>query len=233
MGLKAPKVFGIGFHKTGTSTLAKALGILGYRVGGPNPELLETVKNPDQFGPAFEIAREYDALQDTPWFLFYKQLDMYFPGSKFVLTRRSTNSWLRSYQDHFGGPPIAMHKEIYGHFAALKNPAVFTQRFEKHNADVIKYFEGRDQLLVLDITQAKGWDELCSFLGCAVPLGIFDRSPLPFPRANARAEREFLTKFRWIEEMRRFTRGVIGRYLGNRSLDRVVAVKDFFRFRLR
>jgi hypothetical protein len=30
------KVFGIGFHKTATTSLAKALSYLGYRVTGPN-----------------------------------------------------------------------------------------------------------------------------------------------------------------------------------------------------
>ena len=59
------KVFGIGFHKTATTSLANALSYLGYRATGPN-----SVDNPniaeDVYKIAFEFANRFDAFQDNP-----------------------------------------------------------------------------------------------------------------------------------------------------------------------
>ena len=88
--LMKTKVFGIGFHKTAPTSLAKALSYLGYRVTGPNwvdnPNPLEKVCK-----MAFELANKFDAFQDNPWPILYKELDRKFPGSKFILTLRPSD----------------------------------------------------------------------------------------------------------------------------------------------
>src|SRR5438309_7687244 len=107
------KVFGIGFHKTGTTSLAKALSYLGYRVTGPNG-----VNNPDitreVYNMAFDLAKRFDAFQDNPWPILYKELDERFPGSKFVLTVRSTSDWIKSVVNHFAEEETPMREWIYG-----------------------------------------------------------------------------------------------------------------------
>jgi len=59
--LMQTKVFGIGFHKTATTSLAKALSYLGYRVTGPNwvydPNPAEKV-----YKMAFELANKVRCL---------------------------------------------------------------------------------------------------------------------------------------------------------------------------
>jgi len=83
------KVFGIGFNKTGTSCLDKALEILGYRVCRENfgnkvfeqlgyqlcLENLEEIPSfqKDIYKPAHSLVDKYDAFQDVPWFLFYEK----------------------------------------------------------------------------------------------------------------------------------------------------------------
>ena len=61
-----PKVFCIGFHRTGTKSLAQALRSLGYRVAGPtgaqNPAIAERA-----VAMALALATEYDAFNDNPW----------------------------------------------------------------------------------------------------------------------------------------------------------------------
>lgn len=58
-----PKIFGIGFHKSGTSSLAAALKHLGLLVTGPNG-----VRNPhiaqEVYQMAFKLVDEYDAFQE-------------------------------------------------------------------------------------------------------------------------------------------------------------------------
>ena len=103
------KVFGIGFHKTATKSLAKALSYLGYRVTGPNrvyhPNPAEEV-----YKGAFELANKFDAFQDNPWPMLYKELDRKFPGSKFILTLRPSDEWIRSVVKNFGKEETPMRE---------------------------------------------------------------------------------------------------------------------------
>ena len=177
------KVFGIGFHKTATTSLAKALSYLGYRVTGPNwvdnPNIGEEV-----YEMAFDLVSRFDAFQDNPWPILYKELDGKFPGSKFILTLRSTDDWIRSMVNHFNEEETPMREWIYGVGYPKGNEDIYVARYERHNRDVCEYFHDRgNDLLVLNITAGEGWEKLCPFLGKRVP-------PVRFPCANRASERE-------------------------------------------
>lgn len=181
--MKSPKVFGIGFHKTGTTTLARALSILGYKVTGPNG-----VKDPDieknVHEMALELCREYDAFQDNPWPIIYRDIDECYPGSKFVLTLRPIEKWIKSLVRHFGDASTPMREWIYGVGSPEGNEDIYIARYEKHNAEVIEYFQNRpDDLLIFHITEGDGWAELCHFLGKKIPA-------LQFPHENKAEVRE-------------------------------------------
>src|SRR5688500_18482102 len=107
------KIFGIGFHKTGTKSLAEALRILGYTVTGPNgvndPNIRHTARD-----MAFRLAERFDAFQDNPWPLLYRELDERYPKSKFVLTVRPTDAWITSIVRFFGTESTPMREWIYG-----------------------------------------------------------------------------------------------------------------------
>ena len=82
------KIFGIGLHRTGTSSLNEALNILGYR----------SIHTPLDIYPDIDtrIIDKYDAFTDNPIPLLYKQLDRLYPGAKFILTTRDLDSWIKS-----------------------------------------------------------------------------------------------------------------------------------------
>lgn len=173
------KVFCIGFHKTGTSSLAKALEELGYRVTGPNG-----VRRPRIAKVALKLAEklvpEYDAFQDNPWPIIYKEMDARYPGSKFILVVREPQSWLRSQVSYFGKKSSPMRQWIYGENAGCPegNEEIYLARYNRHNAEVQEYFKDRpDDLLVMSLSSGDGWEKLCKFLGYPVP----DR---PFPHVN-------------------------------------------------
>lgn len=187
------KVFGIGFHKTGTTSLARALYILGYNVtgyfGANDPDIGKNI-----YDQAHRLAQRYDAVQDTPWPVLYQELDQWFPGSKFILTTRSSDAWIRSVKKHFKGHRIPAHEWIYGVSTALGNGSTYIQRFQEHNRAVLEYFQNRpDDLLVMNIPKGDGWEKLCPFLRV-------ERPPFDFPAANAAAERSK----NWIRRGRRF-----------------------------
>ena len=179
------KVFGIGFHKTATTSLARALKVLGYSVTGPNFVRMANLESEVQ-ARARAVAGRFDAVQDNPWPLLYRELDKWYPGSKFILTVRAPEKWLASALTHFGANTTPMREWIYGagRGGPRGNETVYLDRFTRHNRDVLEYFRERpDDLLVMNITEGDGWDKLCPFLGVA------GRSR-PFPRENTAKRRK-------------------------------------------
>ncbi|MFW9788625.1 MAG: sulfotransferase family protein [Candidatus Thorarchaeota archaeon] len=177
------KIFGIGFHKTGTTSLAEALKILGYTVTGPNG-----VRNPNIATEVLDIAADlvarYDAFQDNPWPIIYKELDVRYPGSKFILTIRPPEDWIRSAVRHFGTTNTAMREWIYGVGHPAGHEDIYINRFNKHNRDVQEYFKDRpDDFLVMNLPAGDGWEKLCRFLGKELP-------DVDFPFANKAQDRE-------------------------------------------
>ena len=171
-----PKVFCIGFHRTGTKSLAAALKHLGYRVTGPNGVRDPAIAN-HALARVLGLAGEFDALNDNPTPMLYKELDVAFPGSRFILTTRSTDAWLASAVRYFGTDQTPMREWIYGHGSPVGFESVYRTRYEAHNAEVAAHFERRSDLLVLDLERGDGWPELCAFLGEGVPQS-------PFPHTN-------------------------------------------------
>lgn len=180
-----PKVIGVGFQKTGTSTLRDALRILGYRVKDTTPRALFPILRKN-YNKIDRILTGYNAMEDTPWFKFYKELDQMYPGSKFILTIRDEESWYKSVAKHIGSLRAAHHEWIYGKGKSLpKDHKENTIRvYSEHNAEVLEYFKDRpDDLLVIDFTKGDGWDKLCPFLAKDIPAAVL-------PHANKTAEGE-------------------------------------------
>ena len=139
------KVFGIGFHKTGTSSLGEALRLLGYTpIANFTPKLLPSIQSGD-FGAVKRFCEPFQAFEDNPWPLIYRELDEMFPGSKFVLTLRPTESWISSLTKHFGGSSTETRQWIYGaeHGDPLGSEDVYQARFEAHRSEVLEYFSKR------------------------------------------------------------------------------------------
>jgi Sulfotransferase domain len=191
-----PKVFCIGFHKTGTSSLGAALRILGYRVTGPNgvhdPNIANNVD-----AMTDSLVGRFDAFQDNPWPVLYQKLDAKYPDSKFVLTTRDSASWIKSQIKDFGRVETPMRQWIYGAGCPLGNEAIYVRRYETHNANVLEHFRNRPgDLLVMDLTKGDGWPALCAFLGVAVP-------DVPFPHTNKSGQKPLTWRKRLLQKARR------------------------------
>lgn len=186
------KVFCIGFQKTGTSSIGKALKILGYQVhkgfrfNRPGKvQIPEPVTREKLADVALPITKGYNAFEDNPWCLLFRELDAAYPNSKFILTRRETQSWSDSFTRHFIHDTNPTLRFIYGCDSALERPrSHFASIYEAHNAAVLEYFRDRpSDLLVFDLESAN-WDDLCAFLGRRRP---WFRA---YPHKNAAVARE-------------------------------------------
>lgn len=181
--MKRTKIFGIGFHKTGTKSLASALTYLGYRVTGPNGVANPNIASEAQ-QIAFELVEQYDAFQDNPWPILFRELYQRYPEARFILTVRPADAWLRSVVEHFGTKSTPMREWIYGVGSPHGNEEIYVARYQRHNREVMDFFSDKANcLLVLDITAGEGWEKLCPFVGNDIP-------ETSFPRVNSAGSRK-------------------------------------------
>jgi Sulfotransferase domain/N-terminal domain of galactosyltransferase len=184
------RLFGIGFQRTGTMSLDQAFRILGYdSAHWKSGEWAQQIwREMNRWGSSMTIERE-NAVSDNPIPLLYDRLDKAYSGSKFILTIRDDNDWLRSVERFWtydgnpqrwtwDGDPFShkVHGIIYGQ--TTFDADVFLARYRRHNAEVLAYFRDRPKdLLVMDIGRGTGWTELCEFLDAPQP-GV------PYPHQN-------------------------------------------------
>lgn len=187
------KIFGIGLSKTGTTTLNKALEILGFKsVHCPTDRT--TFQELLQGKYRLSVLNDYDAITDIVVSIYYAQFDKEYPNSKFILTVRNKQDWLKSIQQHIErtllggkwldyladrkialGPKEAVFAEVcyFLHCVTYGCPAYSESRlgfaYDNHTENVINYFSGRDDLLILDVCAGDGWEKLCKFLSKPVP----------------------------------------------------------------
>ena len=179
-----PKVFCIGLGKTGTSSLYSALNTLGYRtvrlfkIGAlmhayPLDNSAQILIQ-QHWQPYIDDIKKhhYDAFTDFLSSMnrrgFYEALDQAFPGSKFILTLRDPESYLRSFRNYYSDSPWHSNSKIDSNKVLLE--------FERYNRRVQDYFKDRlQQLLTINIIAGDGWAPLCSFLNKPVPNKLFPR----------------------------------------------------------
>ena len=169
------KIFGIGLSKTGTTSLYAALHELGFRSGTYGH--LKALGLEEWFRGDFDkdYLVDYDALTDLPIGCFVPQLDLRYPGSKFILTVRDFPSWLDSCRRQFTKEPDPTPGFVRDvHMAAYGVSCFNAERFEfvhtTHRRNVEWYFrDRRDDLLILDVCGGEGWEKLCEFLDCDQP----------------------------------------------------------------
>lgn len=177
-------VFGVGLSKTGSTSMATAMPMLGYQTK-------------DQIFDLNEVDAPVEAATDPNQRYYYKitpiakkfsEVDKKYPGAKFILTVRNVDDWLKSCARQFrkpvepGTPGFQRRMETFG--AAVFNEDSFRESFARHVQEIKDYFRGREQdLLVIDVCGGEGWDKLCKFLGEKVPSEVF-------PRENVTGSRE-------------------------------------------
>ena len=169
------KIFGLGFHKTGTSTLRECLRILSYNVC---PEeygyLVSDSAAKGDYRLAIMLAKHYDAFEDSPWNYrgFYHLLDRTF-DAKFILTVRNGDRWydslLRWCATYGVGNSVHMAATIGVEVTATNRKQVI-DLYHQANDQIKEYFSSNPgKLLMLDWEVGDGWHQLCRFLGQPLP----------------------------------------------------------------
>jgi len=174
------KVFGIGWSKTGTTSLGAALERLGILPHvGYDVDLVLDVRD-GNLDRILALSDRCNAFEDWPWPLLYKEMDERHPDAKFVLTVRDWDKRFKSYCKHIERAPpqsekVSQGRELYfGFHDAENHEDEVHERWDNHLADVKEYFSGRPgKLLIVDWEAGDGWEKLCEFLGVPVPDELF------------------------------------------------------------
>lgn len=100
-----PKIFGIGYNKTASTTLEAIFRHHGFRVPKQldQERILAGLPFSGDYALLRDFVADYDAFQDFPFSQFdtYLACDVLFPGSKFILTVRDPDAWFRSYLRYY------------------------------------------------------------------------------------------------------------------------------------
>ncbi len=109
-------VFGIGWNRTGTRTLTAIFQNLNIKAShwGQSKGLCRAwVDNDLDKFEEFILKNDFGAFSDAPWCFpnLYKFLYEKFPNAKFILTTRSTESWIESYKNLYERH-LPNHKEL-------------------------------------------------------------------------------------------------------------------------
>jgi len=187
-----PKIFVIGFSKTGTSSVGDALALLKYKRLGwkdiRSRHLVHTWANGDS-SALIDQTRYFDAFEDLPWPFMYRQLAEMYPDAKFILSlRKDERTWLESMRRHVGRGSWQGYQYFYGATEVDGHEDVVLQSYRDHTANVRAYFQDHSDRyaeLVIDDGD-KNWEVLCRVADC--PEG---RVPsIPFPKTNTAAHWE-------------------------------------------
>jgi len=166
-----PKVFCIGFNKTGTSSIGKSFETLGYRNTSFNRNLWRKHYARRDYKAIVEYTAKFDSFSDLPWLKedVIPVVDQAFPGSKFVYLTRDEESWKKSF-----------YNWRYKVFGVYPDVDAGWAEFTAHAEFVREYFRDApaDRFIELDVRDPEGFSRLAEFLGKST-----DRKS--FPHHNA------------------------------------------------
>lgn len=169
------KIFCIGSSKTGTSSMGHSLGALGLnhlRGGWRVANRLVPLIVDEKWDEFYSKIDEYDSFDDIPFSHgnLYKLFSEKYENSRFILTERPTDIWLRSIErqltnitepqtplekcEHFHWTGLYWHiLEQYGDIRFPEDAEHMMEVYEERNNSIKEFFESSDRLLVLDIAE--------------------------------------------------------------------------------
>ena len=172
------KVVGVGWAKTGTTTLGECLRIIGYRHATTRLDLLSNLILGD-LETVMGVARHFDSFDDWPWTVLFREFDQRYEHCKFILTTRNDDAWLRSYKNMLTqqNKSLSLAKQrqyLYGFDVDTATDQQLIDRRRRHEDEVREYFADRQNaLLEVNWESGDGWNEICNFLNRVAPKSEF------------------------------------------------------------
>jgi hypothetical protein len=177
------KVFYLGFHKTGTTsfgTLAKELGLRRQSYYKPYSAVFVGKLQAEDLSELFAVADQFEAFEDDPWYLYYREFEERYSTAKFIFYERDPEAWYASALLYFGRSTTPMNELIFGkgHGSPLYNKEHQIAVYKQHSVDVRSFFSDKpEKLLEIPDLSDRSAQAIAGFLG-------FDGDEVRFPRMN-------------------------------------------------
>lgn len=189
-----PKVFVVGYNKTGTTSMEAYFRQLSWRCGPQRQfEELRDEFFSGRWDRVFELIDKHDAFQDTPFSTgggaFVAALRDRYPDAKFILTvRDSAEQWFNSLErfhrgQWFGDKEVITWDDvasveyirkgyIYASLRRVTGPdaefpydrEVWMQAYNAHNESIRAELAGTERLLEVNLREARASEKLADFL---------------------------------------------------------------------
>ena len=183
--MSQPKVFQIGFNKTGTTSLARFFKNNGYNVAGGEIAIKAYKNIQKQRDPFFKV--DFDLAQDIEnhklgiyIYEYFELIHNYYPDGKFILTTRSCEKWINSRLSHSGGRYVRRALRRLGLCDVDKLCDYWRRDYYHYHAKVIDYFSGCSNFYIHSL-ECIDVDQLVDFLG---PKFNFEQRI--YPHSNAK-----------------------------------------------
>jgi len=179
------KVLGAGMPRTGTTSLCKALQILGYKALDYHPA---RIKVDEIKKDGFKVFDDIEALTDAPGCFFFREIIAAYPDIRVILTVRDADDWFASIERHCNwierftntqrrSEACAIHGLLFN--SLWPNEYLWKRQYNLHNRAVME--ECGVPLLIIDLCNGDDdpyiWKSICDFLEKPVP-------DMPFPWLN-------------------------------------------------
>ena len=165
-----PKVFCIGYNKTGTTSVGKAIESLGFFHSSFNKKVWRNWYKRDKIDKVLKYTSKFDSFDDLPWLKeeMIPILDRTFKNSKWIYLVREEKSWKTSFRNW-----------SYKKLGEYPNVDEKYQNYLKHQSFVLDYFKDRDCLLVVNVQEVGAYSKIAKFLNKKAPfpdLPVYNRT---------------------------------------------------------
>lgn len=116
---------------------------MGYRVAGSYAQKITNPSFSNLWDHGEKCLNKYDAFQDMPWCIFYKELYEKFPDGKFIFLIRDSREWYESLVKHKNVGKRLRDKTFFNTDDVHKNSQTVINAYEMHNENVRSFFKGK------------------------------------------------------------------------------------------
>jgi hypothetical protein len=183
--ISAPRIFLIGFNKTATRAFSaffdgngipaihwdenKMAGVMASNLSNGRKVL-------DGYDSEFKFFSDFISLTEsskTEGNSFFREMDLHYPGSYFILNNRDTASWILSRELHNKGIFLEKNMSIM----QTDDPDVVRAQWKKeketHEREVREYFKGRRDFIEIDINSDGIPQKLSEFLEMELNISLW------------------------------------------------------------
>ena len=159
-----PKVFVIGYNKTGTTSVGIALKMLGYDHSSFNHYVWRKLYKKGDIPSVLAFTSKFESFDDLPWLKedMIPILDESFPNSKWIYLTREEEAWKTSYK-RWSNKMGRKVDENQGWKGYLKHSRFVHHYFSEHHSNFLE----------LNVAHPNGFSILANFLNKKAPFSEF------------------------------------------------------------